>query len=74
MDTRIISVQVTFDKDELFQLRSMLHDSTTHWRSHLTKAEQDAEYHLSPEGCRLVLANSEKMYHEVDELYNKHFK
>jgi hypothetical protein len=73
MDTKVTRIQVTFNKDELFQMLSMLHDSTSHWRKHLVMAEQDPEYHLKPEGCKAVLANSEKMYAEVQELYNKHF-
>lgn len=73
MNTKVIQVQVTFNKDELFKMLGMIHDSTAHWQNHLTKAEEDPGYHLTPEGCRAVLANSEQMYSEISELYHKHF-
>ncbi len=73
MDTKVIKVQITFDKDELSQLRSMLHDSMTHWHRHLVKASENTEYHLTVEGCEAVLQNAREMYNEVSKLYDKNF-
>lgn len=73
MKTKVTHVQVSFDKEELFKVYNMMHDSVSHWRNHLNNAEQNSDYFLNVEGCRAVLKNCEKTYSDISELYHKHF-
>ena len=73
MESKVITVQITFDKHELGHLRYMLHDATTRWHEHWMKASNDDSYHLSKDGCAAVLKECQEMYNQISDLYNETF-
>lgn len=64
---------ITFTKDELDYLRAAIYDSSSHWYNHLRAAQNDPDYFLDENGCRIVWEARCKLSTKWDELFERHF-
>lgn len=62
-------VAILLTKDEIYTLRSMLHDSMSYWHSHWQKAASDSNYFLSKSGCDSVIKHHRKVEDKIIEIF-----
>lgn len=62
------TITLTLTENELQSLRTATFDASTHWYKHLRNSQEDPNYFLPTDGCKLVYEQRMRMYEILTDL------
>lgn len=62
-------VALVLEKQELYTLWSMCHDSEMYWYKHYEKASNTQDYHLNKDSIKLLQQNIKEVSDKVEAVY-----